>query len=347
MPASPSDTRPRRSGKPTLEAVAAVAGVSRATASRVVNDSPNVRPEARAAVEKAIRKLGYVPNRAARSLVTRRLDSIALVVSEPESRVFAEPYFAGIVRGISQALSESDLQLILVMAQSVIERTRLERYFRQGHVDGALLISVHGNDPLPEQIQRAGTPTVLGGRPNQPLDMSYVDVDNIGGAREAVRYLLSRGRTRIATVAGPADMSAGIDRLEGYRSAMREAKAKTGRDLVVHGDFSEQSGFAATRELLARSPNLDAIFVASDVMAGGAMRALKAAGRSVPDDVAIVGFDDDVTALYTEPMLTTVRQPVDLMARQMTALLLEEIEDPTTTRRGVILSTELIVRDSA
>lgn len=346
MPVIPHVTRPERARTPTLESVAAEAGVSRATASRVVNDSPNVRPAARAAVERSIRKLGYVPNRAARALVTRRTDSIALVVSEPETRVFTEPYFGGMVRGISEALSDTNLQLVLVMAQTPAQRQRLERYFRQGHVDGALLISVHGNDTLPEHIQSTGTPTVLGGRPTRALDMSYVDADNKGGASEAVRHLIARGRSRIATIAGPSDMAVGIDRLEGYRSAMRAAGLKAPRTARAQGDFSRDSGFAAMQQLLASTPDLDSVFVASDLMAAGAMQALKSAGRRVPDDVAVIGFDDSIASLYSEPALTTVRQPVDLMAAQMTALLLDEIADPDATRRAVILNTELVIRDS-
>lgn len=343
-----SSKAPRRpaAGKPTLEAVAALAGVSRATASRVVNGDPNVRSRTRDVVEDAIRALSYVPNRAARSLVTRRTDSIALIVSEPESRVFDEPYFAAMVRGISQSLTDTDLQLVLVMAQTPADRQRLERYLRQGHVDGALLISVHGDDMLPEMLQRSGTPTVLGGRPTRPLDISYVDVDNVGGAREAVLHLAGRGRTRIATIAGPADMSVGVDRLAGYRAGIRQSKLKAGRGLTAYGDFSEASGFAAAQSLLAQSPEFDAIFAASDLMAAGALRALAAAGRSVPDDVAVVGFDDAVSALLTEPALTTVRQPVDLMAAQLTRLLIGEIEDPQAPHQAIVLPTELVIRSS-
>ncbi|MEO6714260.1 MAG: substrate-binding domain-containing protein [Mycobacteriales bacterium] len=195
-------------------------------------------------------------------------------------------------------------------------------------------------------MQRTGTPVILGGRPTRPLDMSYVDVDNKGGSRDAVLHLAGRGRTRIATVAGPTDMAVGMDRLAGYRDALRESRLRAGRDLVEHGDFSQQSGFVAMNELLQRSPMLDAVFAASDLMAAGAMRALKAAGRQVPDDVAVVGFDDSLTAQYTEPPLTTVRQPLDQMGQQMTGLLIDEIANPATTRRAVILNTELVVRET-
>jgi DNA-binding LacI/PurR family transcriptional regulator len=150
---------------PTLEQVAALAGVSRATVSRVVNGSPKVSPAVRAQVERAVAKLGYVPNRAARSLVTRRADSVALVVSEPHTRFFSEPFFAGMVRGVSAALAETGVQLLLLIAHDLPDRGRLERYVVGGHVDGVLLASLHGDDPLPGTLERAGVPAVLVGRP--------------------------------------------------------------------------------------------------------------------------------------------------------------------------------------
>ena len=151
--------------RPTLEAVAALAGVSRGTVSRVINDSPQVSPRAREAVQKAIDELGFVPNRAARTLVTQRTDSVALVVSESEERFFAEPYFAAVVRGISAGLTGSGLQLLLAVAQSPAEREQLEHYLTGQHVDGVLLVSLHGMDTLPGRLEARGVPTVLCGRP--------------------------------------------------------------------------------------------------------------------------------------------------------------------------------------
>jgi DNA-binding LacI/PurR family transcriptional regulator len=191
----------RRTGaRPTLEAVAARAGVGRGTVSRVINGSPKVSEKARDAVLQAIKELGYVPNRAARALVTRRTDTIALVVSESEQRIFDEPFFAGIIRGIGSALSETGLQLILAMAQSPEEHARLEHYLTGQHVDGVLLLSLHGAE-LPARLESMGVPTVLGGRPVGFTPYSYVDIDNRAGARQAVKYLLGRGRRRIATTA--------------------------------------------------------------------------------------------------------------------------------------------------
>jgi len=334
-----------RPSAPTLEQVGALAGVSRATVSRVVNGSPRVSAEARVQVERAVAKLGYVPNRAARSLVTRRTDSIALIVAEPESRFFSEPFFAGVVRGVSAALVETDVQLVLLMAQDAAHRGRLERYVTGGHVDGVLLASLHGDDPLPRTLQRAGVPTVLVGRPAGDAPDSYVEADNRGGAMEAVVHLVGRGHRRIATITGPMDMAVGQDRLDGYQDGLRAAGLPADPQLVEGGDFTEE-GAAAMRRLLEREPGLDAVFAASDLMAAGALRALKAAGRRVPGDVAVIGFEDSMTARYAEPQLTTVSQPVEEMGRQATRLLLAKVAGGAASM-SVILKTELVVRASA
>jgi DNA-binding LacI/PurR family transcriptional regulator len=333
-------------GQPTLEQVAALAGVSRATVSRVVNGSPRVSPERRALVEQAIGKLGYVPNRAARSLVTRRSDSVALIVSEAEARVFAEPFFAGMARGIASVLATTDLQFVLLMAQDPSQRERVVRYIVNHHADGVLLASLHGDDPLPRRLVDAGVPIVLMGRPAGRVNASYVDADNRGGAREAVAYLAGNGRRRIATITGTLDMAVGVDRLEGWRDAQLAAGLQPDQRLVEWGDFSEESGQRAMAALLSRDPALDAVFAASDLMALGALRVLKDAGRRVPDDVAVVGFDDSIVARHAEPQLTTVRQPVEEMGRQMTRLLLAKLAGEAVGV-SVILETELVVRASA
>ncbi|MEU6999019.1 LacI family DNA-binding transcriptional regulator [Nonomuraea sp. NPDC046570] len=330
--------------RPTLEAVASLAGVGRGTVSRVINGSPKVSAKARDAVQRAIDELGYVPNRAARTLVTRRTDTVALVVSESELRVFDEPYFAGTIRGIGSALAETGLQLILAMAQSPAEHQRLEHYLTGQHVDGVLLLSLHGADPLPGRLEEMGVPTVLGGRPVGLDPYSYVDVDNRAGARQAVRHLLGLGRSRIATIAGPQDMGVGVDRLAGYRDVLAGSGA---RELVAFGDFSEDSGAEAMRELLEAHPDLDAVFAASDLMAVGAMRVLRSTGRAIPGDVAVVGFEDSKAAAHTDPPLTTVHQPTEAMGRQMALLLVDRINGEQPRQPVVILDTHLVRRESA
>jgi DNA-binding LacI/PurR family transcriptional regulator len=343
--------RTRSLGRPTLDAVAARAGVGRGTVSRVVNGSPQVSPEARAAVQRAIAELGYVPNRAARALVTQRTDSVALVVSESEERVFGEPFFAGIVRGISSALLETPMQLWLAMAQSPAERERVEHHLTNQHVDGVLLLSLHDADPLPMLLEQRGLPTVLGGRPARmladPAGSYFVDVDNAGGARQAVDYLVGQGRKRVATIAGPQDMGVGVARLTGYQDAVRNSGGMVSDTLIAYGDFSESSGAAAMRRLLDSCPDLDAVFIASDLMACGALRALREAGRRVPEDVAVVGFEDAPIARQTEPPLTTVFQPMEEMGRQMARLLVSRIRHEEREVPHVLLDTHLVHRTSA
>src|SRR5262245_43809653 len=346
--------RRRSAGRPTLDEVAERAGVGRGTVSRVVNGSPQVSEETRTAVLAAIEELGYVPNRAARALVTQRTDSVALVVSESEERVFGEPFFAGIVRGISTVLADTELQLWLALAQSPTERERVEHHLTSQHVDGVMLLSLHDSDPLPGLLADRGLPTVLGGRPARMVrpggsgdeGVSYVDVDNEGGARQAVTHLIAVGRRRIGVIAGPQDMGVGVARLAGYWEALRDGGVREDEGLVAFGDFSEVSGAQAMDELLLRRPDLDAVFAASDLMAVGALKALRDAGRCVPADVAVVGFEDSTLARQTDPPLTPVFQPVEAMGRERARLLVARIAGaPAGT--GLLLDTHLVNRQSA
>ncbi|CAL9519046.1 HTH-type transcriptional regulator DegA [Streptomyces sp. enrichment culture] len=333
--------------RPTLNAVAARAGVGRGTVSRVINGSPKVSARSRAAVERAIADLGYVPNRAARSLVTRRTDSVALVVPEAETRLFSEPYFSGIIRGVSARLSKAGMQLLLVLVDEEKEYARLAAYLSAQRVDGVLMMAVHSDDTLPDRLEELSVPTVLAGRRGHREPLGHVRADNSGGAGSAVRHLLARGRRSVGTITGPLDMDAARARLDGYRGALEDAGLAVDEDLVAHGDFTEESGRAAMRELLRRRPGLDAVFAASDVMASGAVLELRASGRKVPDDVAVVGFDDSIVARHVDPPLTSVRQPLEEMGRTMADLLLDEIAQRGSGRREVVLPTQLVVRESA
>lgn len=339
-----------RSGPPTLEQVAALAGVGRGTVSRVINREPGVREATRLLVEQAISTLGYVPNTAARALAGTRTDAVALVVAEPERRFFAEPFFSDIVHGVGAGLADTEMQLLLTMVRTDTERRRFVQYARAGRVDGVLITSVHGSDPLPDMLAELELPMVLSGRRNGDEPVSYVDSDNVGGARSAVAHLVDGGRRAVATIAGPPDMYVAECRLRGYLEAMHHAAGAGDAPWTARGDFTEESGYRAMAELVERHPALDAVFVASDVMAAGALRALRAAGRRVPDDVAVVGFDDSPLAQHTDPQLTTVRQPVEEMGRAMAGLLLESIgasRAATRKARKVVLPTELVRRASA
>ena len=332
---------------PTLDNVAALAGVSRATASRAINGGRRVSPSAMAAVQAAVGQLGYAPNRAARSLVTRRSDSVALLVPEPDERVFSDPFFAATLRAVSQTLAPTELQLVLLLAGPGDGGSRTARYLRHRHVDGTFVVSHHRNDGLADEIADMGIPCVFGGRPWSGGDrVSYVDADNVTGGRTAAERLIARGCRRIATIAGPEDMTASVDRLEGWRTALRAAALST--DMVVHGDFTEDGGRLAALELLHRHPDLDGLFAASDLMATGAVSVLTAQGRRVPDDVSIVGYDDLGVAERCTPPLTTVCNPVAEMAQRGVELLLEQLASGADWQaRHVLLSTDLVVRDSA
>ncbi|OUE19130.1 HTH-type transcriptional repressor CytR [Clavibacter michiganensis] len=330
--------------QPTLEMVGALAGVSRATVSRVVNGSAKVAPGAVAAVEAAIAQLDYVPNRAARSLAGRRTNALALVMPEQTERVFADPFFASLIQGAMAHLATTEHTLtLLISSPAQAEKTR--RFLLGGNVDGVLVVSHHSGDATFSGL-RDRLPVVFAGRPlrEDDRDAPTVDVDNVGAARVATEHLIARGRTRIATVAGRQDMPAGIDRLRGFQEAMTAA----GLDptLVEVGDFSPASGADAMRALLARGEPIDGVFAASDRMAAGVYTALRERGLRVPEDVGVVGFDDDYLAESAVPPLTTVRQPNQEFGRAMAEVLLRlvagEAVDPLT-----LVPTTLVVRQSS
>ncbi len=330
--------------RPTLETVAARAGVSRATASRVVNGSTSVSPDIRDAVLRAVRALGYVPNRLARGLVTQRMDAYALVLTESAGRIFAEdPFFATVVHGVVEELDAAGKELVLQIISSDRSRERITGYALGGHVDGVMVVSLHGADGLPQTLAGRGVPVVVNGRPMGRSAVPYVDVANTDGARLAVRSLVDAGRRRIATIAGSPQAPGAVDRLAGYRAELRDSHR---RPIVAVGNSTRESGSTAMRQLLAEHPRLDAVFVASDLMAHGAVRALRMSGRRVPDDVAVIGFDDTEVARYTDPPLTTVHLPIrDIgrtLARQVLRLAGGEPVEPS-----IVLGTEFIVRESA
>lgn len=334
--------------RPTLEMVAQRAGVGRGTVSRVINGSAQVSPRTREAVHAAIAELGYSPNQAARTLVTRRTDTIALVVSEPRDRLFSDPFFADIIRGVSSVLHERDLQLMLTTARTEAEHKRVGDYLSGFHVDGALLISLHSDNPLSARLDEAGVPVVHGGRPHSPEQPApyCVDIDNIGGARVAIRHLLERGCRRVAAITGPLDMNAGVERLRGYREVMAAAGLEVDDRLVVQGDFSVEGGAEAMERLLDTGLEPDAVFAASDMMALGGLRVLRARGLSVPGDVALVGYDDTVMAQHSDPPLTTIHQPTVQMGQEMARLLVDVAIPRTTEAETVMLGTHLVVRET-
>lgn len=334
----------RAGAVPTLEMVAAHAGVSRATVSRVVNGSPKVTPEVARAVREAIDALNYVPNRAARSLASRKTQAIALVVPESAAKVFADPFFASVVQGVALYLADTDYTLNMII-ESESQSGKTRRYLLGGNVDGALVVSHHTGDHSYANLSHS-LPVVFGGRPlSDPQGENYfVDVDNEGGAVTAVEHLISTGHHDIAIIAGPQDMPPGVDRLVGWREAVERHHLTPGP--VEIGDFTPASGTAAMKRILESGARVDAVFAANDQMAIGAYQAIREAGLRIPQDIAVVGFDDDFFSESASPALTTVHQPKVEMGREMARLLVRLIEgEPVETVTK--LTTSLVLRESA
>ncbi|WP_214415217.1 GH1 family beta-glucosidase [Sphaerisporangium fuscum] len=328
-----------RARRPTLDEVAARAGVSRSTVSRVINGQAAVSPEFRQTVMQAVDELGYVPNTAARSLVTRRTDTVALVVLDSMAAKGDDPRFSAIVASAGRALEEAGKQVTLVLADSARSRARVEQHVAGGHVDGVLLVPGRSTDPLPAALARTDIPVVCLGEPSVPMAVPYVRGDDNGGARAAVTHLLERGRRRIAMICGPVDSVAAQERLEGYRGVLRDGDR---RSIIAMGEFTLASGAEAMRQLLEDDPDLDAVFAADDLMAIGALGVLHEAGRRVPADVAVVGFGDIEAAAYAVPPLTTVRSPAAVQARTAVRVLLDQLEGRPAS--SVVLPAELVVR---
>jgi DNA-binding LacI/PurR family transcriptional regulator len=329
--------------RPTIRDVAAAAGVSRGTVSRVINGGHWVSPGALAAVEEAIKTTGYSMNQHARSLATGRSNSVAFLLTEAQHLLFEDPNFSILLRGAAQALAARGMPLLLMVAGTPDEQKQVLDYVGAGHVDGVLLISSHAGSPVLRSLVRQEIPTIACGIPlGFESTVGHVAADDLGGGRRMTRHLLDTGRTRVATITGPLDTPGGRLRLEGYRAELGDAYDES---LVAHGDYTRQGGTAAMRELLERRPDLDAVFVASDLMATGAMQVLREAGRRVPEDVAVGGFDDSGLAATLDPALTTMRQPFERISAEMVRLLLDVVDgaDPAT----ITLPTSLVVRDSA
>jgi LacI family transcriptional regulator len=328
-----------------LESIAKISGVSRSTVSRVINNSPNVSPEVRDRVMAVIRDTNFQPNVAARSLAAGATRILGLVIPMSVSQMFVDPYFPLLIQGVSSACNARDYTVMLWLVEPEYERRILRQILHSGMVDGVIVTSLQIDDPLVDALLARKFPFVMVGRPRLERAVYYVDVDNIGSAQRAVEHLIQLGRRRIATIAGPQIMTAGVDRLIGYQQALQQAELVFDPNLVAGGEFTQADGFAAMQRLLPYRP--DAVFAASDAMAQGALQAISAAGLRVPQDIALVGFDDIPLAAHMQPPLTTVRQPIDRLGAVAVEHLIRRLSDPSSDQpRGVLLPTELCIRAS-
>lgn len=331
--------------RPTIRDVASVAGVSRGTVSRVLNGGERVSPAAAQAVARAIEQTGYTANHAARSLALGHSNTVAFLLSEPQHLLFEDPTFARLMGACTRALAEHGLLLTLVTAGTPADRERAVGYVAARHVDGVLLVSSHATDPVAEDLIATGVPTVVCGRfPGLESRISMVGTDDLDGGRQMTHHLIERGARTVGHITGQMDTPGGFARLEGYRQALTAAGLPVRPELIVHGDYSRRSGLEGMRALLAAVPELDGVFVASDLMAAGACAALREAGRRIPQDVRVGGFDDAGTAENLDPPLTTMRQPFDRISREMVRLLMARIQGEGDA--SVFLPSGLVQRAS-
>ncbi len=329
-----------------LETIARLSGVSRSTVSRVINHSPNVRAEVRERVQQVLRDTNFQPNVAARSLAAGSTHILGLVVPMRVSHMFIDPYFPLLVQGVSAACNERDYTIMLWLEEPEYERRMIRQILHSGLIDGAVVSTLQVHDSLIDAFLEHKFPFVVIGRMEESRPINFVDVDNVGSACEAVEYLISLGRRRIATITGSLIQYVSNDRLEGYRMAMEKAGLPIQPEWVVEGSFTQAGGYAAMRSML--SCGIDAVFAASDAMAQGAAQAIQEAGLSIPEDIALVGFDDMPFAALMNPPLTTVRQPIQQMGCKAVEMLVNILKGQTCELPNhVILPTELVVRQSS
>ncbi len=324
----------------TIHDVARRARVSASTVSHVVNGTRFVSQATRARVEDAIGSLGFRPNALARSLRRGRSHTLGLIL--PDS---ANPFFAEMGRELETSAFEAGFSVVLCNTENDREKERLYlNVLVRNQVDGILLVATGGRSDLFEAFARDELPVVMLDREVSRPGLDSVISDHFGGGLLATRHLLSLGHRRIACIAGPARLSSSAQRLAGYRKALQEAGVRGVEDLVHHGDFHPEAGWAAARRLLRGARPPTAIFACNDLMAFGVLRAADELGRSVPEELAVVGYDDIELARYTTPPLSTVAQPKREMARQALRLMTRRIQAVPLPPQKRPLPVSLVVR---
>ncbi len=332
-----------------LEDIAQLAGVSRSTVSRVINNHPNVREHTRAKVLQVIEETGFRPNPAARTLVTQCTQVIGMVIPTTLNVVFEDPtYYPTLLQGVAEAANERDYGMLLWMGQSGEDEARFHQRILQNRLmDGLVIASAREGDPLVEHLIESKLPFTMVERPFKFHDqISYVSVDNVRAAQIAVEHLLGLGYRRIGTVTGAMDNADGQDRLTGYKNALQRAGVPIDDNLVVEGRFTYQTGYLGMKQLLKQAQDIEAVFTASDRTAMGVLQALNDVGLRVPDDIALVSFDDMLYSAEATPPLTTIRQPTTQQGADATSLLIDLIEGVVQGPRQILLPTQLVIRES-
>lgn len=325
----------------TLDDLAALTGVSRATVSRVINGGP-VSEVTRRRVLDALERTGYRPNAAARTLASGRSGVVGVVMHIDPHGLFQDPYFSQLLQGMSDVLSDQAAGMMLWLGNRSKEET-LDHILWMGLLDGVIVSANTLEDPLVDGLLASSLPTVLVGHRRNDRTASYVDVDHVEAADTVTTHLIRTGRRRVGHITGRRGTVAGEDRITGFRRAMERAGLST-EGLIVEGDFNEAAGSAGAFHLLDRG--VDAIFCANDATAVGALGTIRTRGLRVPEDVALAGFDDLEFAARLDPPLTTIRQGVREQGVEAAHTLFQLLENPAGGPRRVILPTELVIRQS-
>jgi LacI family transcriptional regulator len=328
----------------TLEDIAVMCDVSRATVSRVINGDVNVSERTRQKVLEVIREVNFQPNLAARGLAKGHGRVLGLVIPKGVQAIFAEPFFGMLIHGVSTQCNALDYSVMLWLAEADYERRTINKILYNGLIDGVIVASMVMDDPIIDSLHQHRMPLMLIGRHPVYDKLSYVDVDNRGSAYQAVLHLLRSGRQSIATITGPQNMIGGIHRYQGYQDALHNYNVPLITELVAEGDFTDASGYTCMQHLLPYKP--DAVFAACDTMALAAIRAIQEHGLRVPDDIAVIGFDDSPQANRIRPALTTIRQPITRMGAMAAETLIHMIESGSNLPCQTVLSAELVIRDS-
>lgn len=331
----------------TIKDVARLAGVSKTTVSRVINDNSKVKPETKARVLQAVKELGYTPNSIARALRIKKSEVVGVLIPREVEYVFSDPFFPEIIKGITTVLNLHNLNLRLIMSDSESKQREIHsRLVKNRRIDGVILVcSRFGDKRHILKLKRVSLPCVLIGR--FPLErVNYVDCDNREGAYNAVEHLINLGHRRIGFISGSFDFIGGVDRFEGYKMALEKHNLEYDNELVVKGDWTREGGYEAMGELLSRTRIPTAIFTANDQMAAGAVKAIKERGLQIPKDMAIVGFSDTQFASYIEPPLTTVKEPAYEEGAMAAEMLIKLINSQKVKQPQVIVPTKLVIRES-
>lgn len=330
----------------TIEDIARLAGVSRSTVSRVLNGQPSVRQSVRERVQEVIADHGYTPQAAARQLVTQRTRTIGLILPDTASNVFSNPIFALMGQGVSQVCTQQGYISMQFMGQRSMETQMLFSLLRSRHFDGVVLISGEYEDPGPAFLEKAGIPYVRIGHDPRHDDSKWVDINNTEAARCAVEHLIQLGHRRIAMIKGLARDTSSMERYIGYQQALHDAGIPLDEELVMEGDWTAACGYRTTQHFLSIEVPPTALFSSNDIMVAGVVRAAHENGVRVPEDLAIVGFDDLDQTTMIFPELTTIRQPCMEMGARAAQMLIEQLENGNTEPEHVILPTTLVIRAS-